>query len=217
MIEMSQLARTAILKIIEEEGGWVYTDHPVDKDKGTYAGVRYVTFRDYSIRKNNTALAVAEFKTAAEYNLIKDTVIDIYLEEYYNKLQIDRLLDTLKMPVFSCGVNCGTRRAGIILQRTVNDTLSSFDDRPLIEDGIIGDKTLAALDAIIYKEFYFAHNYASELTPDSKLATLINTERVRNNFVKRWIRRYVNITIDVPEYTVFLNGWFNRAEKYWVS
>ncbi len=219
MIQITQIARTAILKlIVEEEGGWVYTDHPIDPDKGTYAGVRYQTFRDYSLSKlhNISPLGAGEFATASIHGLIKDTIMDIYYEMYYQKLQIDKLVDVLKMPVFSCGVNCGVRRAGMILQRTINETPYANSGGALHDDGIIGPMTLDALDKLVYAPIHFSHNYTSDLEMDVKLQGLVNIDKLRNNFVKNWLQRYVNITVDKPEYIEFLAGWFNRANKYWV-
>ncbi len=216
MIQMHQLARAAILKIIEEEGGWVYTDHPTDKDKGTYAGIRWVTFNTYRITQNHKTVTPSEFKHLAENAYINDAVMDIYCSEYYEKLGIDRLVDVLKMPVLSCGVNCGTRRAGMILQRTINETPDANSTGALQYDGIIGPMTLEALDKLVYAPIHFSHNYASDLEMDVKLQGLVNIDRFRNNFVKNWCQRYVNITVDKPEYVEFLKGWFNRANKYWV-
>lgn len=224
MIQFSQLARTAILKIIDEEGGWIYTDHPIDKDRGTYAGVRYKVFADYNSDNNIGAiLSPAIYKDMAVAGTIKDIIIDIYYAEYYQKLNIEKLPDVLKMSVFSCGVNTGQRRAGIILQRTVNEisihrlqVREGVVSQILKEDGIIGDKTLAAVEDICFNVLYFAHNAAVPLSDNSRLTALVNMDKLRNTFIKNWIKRYVNITVDVPEYTEFLSGWFNRAAKYWV-
>lgn len=226
MIGMSQIARTAILKIIDEEGGWVYSDHPIDTDRGTYAGVRYRVFAEYF--KNNGLESFDDiimtpmiYKDMADSGLIKDIIIDIYYEQYYKQLQIDRLPDVLKMPVFSCGVNTGQRRAGIILQRAINDTVvnrlkeSSATIEFLAQDGIIGKKTIAAIDNIFYGAVFFGHN-CDPVDVSMKVACLINMDRFRNRFVNRWIQRYINITVDRIEYTEFLAGWFNRASKYWV-
>ena len=217
MIQMTQIARTAIFKIIEEEGGWQYTNHPTDIDRGTYAGVRYQTFRNYIIgrvdTKDDVVLTPEEFKTAAKNGLLKDMIMDIYYVEYYKKLQIDKLVDLMKMPVLSCGVNCGTRRGGLILQRTINAVVGPSNVKV---DGIIGTKTLDALDRLVYAPIFFSHNYASNLEMDIKLQGLVNIDKFRNNFIKFWLQRYVNITVDKPEYVVFLAGWFNRANRYWL-
>ena len=223
---MSQLARTAIFKIIEEEGGFVYTDHPKDPDKGTYAGVRYQTFISY-MRQDpdnaDTPLYPAEFKVAAQNGYLKDIIIDIYYQEYYQKLNINKLPDVLKMPIFSCGVNTGTRRAGIILQKTINEILKY---RLQIErgavahflqvDGIIGSKTLVSIEDMMFNHITFTHNMATPLEINAKQRALINLDRIRNTFIKNWFGRYFNVIHDVPGLSTFANGWFNRANKYWV-
>ncbi len=220
MIQITQIARTAILKIIEEEGGWVGSNHPVDIDRGTYAGIRYKTFKNYILERepNSPVLNPAEFLLTAETGVLKDLVMDIYYENYYQRLNIDRFVDSLKMPVLSCGVNCGTRRAGMILQYTINCAITKTGIARdwLKEDGVIGPKTLNILDKLSYAPIHFSHNYVSELEMDTKLQGLVNIDKFRNNFVKNWCQRYVNITVDKPEYIVFLAGWFNRANKYWL-
>lgn len=227
MIQISQLARTAILKIIEEEGGWVFTNHPVDKDRGTYAGVRYKVFAEYYKKDNDVAddiiMTPMMYKDMADSGLIKDTIIDIYYARYYQRLNIEVLPDLLKMPVFSCGVNTGQRRAGMILQRTVNNVLTNYNKLQdsktihyLIVDGFIGDITISTLHDLFYNQLYFEHNFSIPLEIDAQIRVAVNMDKFRNTFVRNWQRRYVNITVDNPEYTVFLEGWFNRAAKYWV-
>lgn len=227
MIQITQIARTAIFKIIEEEGGWVYTDHAVDKDRGTYAGVRYKVFKEYYVNTGpiyeDIIMTPLIYKDMADSGLIKDIIIDIYYARYYQKLNINHLPDVLKMPVFSCGVNTGPRRAGIILQRTVNEILRNYEtayDKQLshyIEvDGFIGDITISTIQDIFYHQLCFIHNADTPLSIDTKTVALVNMDKFRNTFIKNWIKRYVNITVDEPEYTVFLSGWFSRATKYWV-
>jgi len=225
MIEMSQLARTAIFHIIEEEGGFVYTDHPSDRDKGTYAGVRYKVFAEYyKINISDTAeMTPLIYKEMAGRGVLKDIIIDIYYINYYQKLNIDKLPDVLKMPVFSCGVNTGTRRAGIILQRTVNEILhhrlgvqggsvANF----LKVDGIIGSKTIVVIEDMMYNHIIFEHNLATPLDVEVRTRALINLDKLRNTFIKNWFGRYFNVIHDVPNLSTFVNGCFNRANKYWV-
>ncbi len=227
MIEMTQIARTAIFKIIEEEGGFVYTDHPVDRDKGTYAGIRYKTFKAYQEKRLNQhllkLLIPKSFRDSAKSGVMNDLIIDIYYDMYYQKLNIDKLPDVLKMPVFSCGVNTGVRRAGIILQRTVNEILKYHQDtydeqiQHYVEiDGFIGDITISTLNDVAYRAIHFKHHIASQLPIDGQLAVLVNFDKLRNTFIKNWLRRYFNVIHDVPELSTFANGWFNRATKYWV-
>lgn len=217
MIEMPQLARTAILKIIDEEGGWIYTNHPVDPDRGTYTGIRYKVFRDYysaHVAPEKTIITPMIYKDLAKQGTIKDIIIDIYYNDYYKPLRVDKIIDTMKMPLFSAGVNMGQRRASIILQRSIN--LFGLGDQSVKVDGYIGPKTIAVLDQVMYASLKNTQHITSELTMETKLTVTVNMDRFRNLFVKNWCQRYVNIVIDDPDDIVFLNGWFNRANNYWI-
>jgi len=225
MIDITQIAHTAILKIIDEEGGWRYTDHPKDKDRGTYAGVRYKVFAAYYLNNNpGKEMSPAIFKDLAERGVINDMIIDIYYQKYYKRMQIDFILDNMKMPLFSAGVNMGVRRGVMLLQKTINkiaDTsvIRDNDENIILlkVDGICGTKTCTAMGTVYFSPLYIDISLMDPLEVQTKLAVKLRAKDFRNTFVKNWCRRYVNITIDNPEDNiVFLNGWFNRAEKYWV-
>ncbi len=231
MIQMSQLARTAIHKIINEEGGWVYTNHPVDPDKGTYAGIRHQTFLEYMLDEQyaraeedrQTPLTPAQFKTAAQSGLLKDLIFDIYYLKYYQKMEIEKIQSNMRMPLLSCGVNMGWRRGAMLLQQTINDigryTILKQDGEEFIfvkVDGFIGSKTLETLNTVYFRPSFFDINHMDVIEANIKVAIAINAEKFRNNFIKNWVRRYAKIVIADPDDLIFLNGWLNRAFKYWI-
>lgn len=223
MNPMTQLARTAIHKIIDEEGGWKYTDHPKDKDKGTYAGVRYKVFNAfYKCTMDDAIMTPMIFKDLAEQGVIKNIILEIYHEKYYNKLQLDRIADNMKMPLFSCGVNLGVRRGSMILQETVNlitrKTIYLGEEDSLINikvDGVCGSKTCAALGAIYYNPL-ITLDYRENIEIRTEVAVGIRKDRFRNAFIMNWIKRYGKFVEHDHEQAEFINGWFNRAFKYWV-
>jgi len=105
------------------------------------------------------------------------------------------------MPVLSCGINCGTRKGIKILQKTVNEM---EDIRPLLKvDGINGPKTSEFVHRLCSRAEN--HNYVEDFS-----------NKVRNNFIKNWIHYYCKCIDHDSSKIVFILGWFNRANKYWV-
>jgi len=201
--QIPQLALDAIHKIIDEEGGFVYTDQPVDPDRGTYAGIRYITFVNYMVHHHTdySILTPTEFRKLALANKLKKYVIDVYYQEYFKKMNLLELPLRLIMPVFSCGVNCGTRKGIKLLQRSCNEM---EDIRTVLKiDGINGPKTSS-----------FVHRLCSRAKNHDYIEDF--SDKVRNNFIKTWIHYYVKIVNHNHANAVFILGWFNRANKYWV-
>lgn len=199
-INIPQLALTAIYKIIDEEGGFVYTDHPVDPDRGTYAGIRFNVFKSY-IETQRGVITPTTFKEMALSGLLKEYVLNIYYTSYFQQMNLLKLPDRLIMPVFSCGINCGTRKAIKLLQKSCNEM---EDIRMLLKvDGINGKRTSN-----------FAHRLCFKI--ENKLPAIDYTDKVRNNFIKNWIHYYIKIVNHDHKDAVFILGWFNRANKYWI-
>lgn len=206
-----QLALTAIYKIIDEEGGFVYTDHPVDLDRGTYAGIRYITFLNYMKHHNTdySILTPTEFRKIALSGTLKKYVMNIYYEAYFQQMNLDALPMRMVMPVFSCGVNCGTRKSIKILQKSCNEM--EYVRTLLKVDGINGERTSAFVHSLIS-----ISNANPEMAIDKVRVTFDNSNKVRNNFIKNWIHYYCKVVAHNPKQIIFLLGWFNRANKYWV-
>lgn len=78
------------------------------------------------------------YPTANIASLTLDQAKAIYLQDYWNKLQLDALPDAIRLDMFDTAVNSGVNTAVKLLQRAckVND------------DGIIGPVTLAAANRI---------------------------------------------------------------------
>lgn len=201
--QISQLGLTAIHKIIVEEGGWQYTNHPVDPDKGTYAGVRFKTFKAF-IEKDRGVITPKVFKEMAEDGLIKDIVFRIYDKEYYGKMKLESLPSRMIMPVFSCGVNCGTRKAVKILQKTANELNNG--NISLKVDGFNGIKTSDLV-----------HKLSIQIDHENIDKSIDYTSMFRNTFIRNWLHYYCKVVVHDPDDLIFLLGWYNRANKYWAK
>jgi lysozyme family protein len=66
-----------------------------------------------------------------------------YKQWFYDRMGIDKYVPTLGAAVLDTGVNMGRSRAGKLLQRALNKCGEN-----LIVDGIVGQKTLNAVDKI---------------------------------------------------------------------
>lgn len=188
-------ARLLIDKIIAQEGGWRYTDDPVDPDKGTFAGIRYKTFNKYFEDAHDNGGSPEAFKElVTEVPLDEATtkaIYEIYYKDYYMKLPMQEITRQFQEMLFSCAVNCGIWGASKILQRATNLCLKG---RKLEVDGIIGVITKTGLRSIIYR---------SE-----------NITKFRRGFVDFWMQRYFKILIVKPAQVKFIKGWYYRAIQY---
>lgn len=92
--------------------------------------------------------------------------------------------DDVAAHVFDMSVNAGQHQAILLLQRAYN--MISHGEK-LIEDGIVGNKTLTAINAV-------------------KATSLL-----MNAFIKQRLDFYHKIIAKHPEYKIFEKGWERRA------
>ncbi len=160
------MARAELLMpfILKWEGG--FSDHPADRGGATYRGVTLATFRQFY----GTDRTAADLRAMTEEQWLR-----IFREGYWNRWQADRiasqsLADILVDWVWASGVHGITRPQRILGVDT---------------DGIVGEKTLAALNM----------REPEPLFQQIKAARIAFVEGiVRNN----------------PSQKVFLQGWKNR-------
>ena len=105
--------------VVGTEGG--YVNDPNDPGGETKYGISKRAYPDVDI----AALTVGDARV-------------IYLRDYWNKVRGDDLPAELALLVFDAAVNSGVSRAVRWLQATVH----------VIEDGVIGPKTIAAVEAV---------------------------------------------------------------------
>lgn len=109
----------AVERVLAYEGGWV--QHENDPGGETKYGISKRAYPDVDIK-----------------NLTIDQAKQIYLRDYWNKLQLDRLPDEIRFDLFDAAVNSGLTTAAKLLQRACN----------VQDDGIIGSRTVAAANSI---------------------------------------------------------------------
>jgi lysozyme family protein len=123
---MKHNADMAILKILENEGG--YVNHPDDPGGATNKGITIDTFRRY-IKRNGT---IADLKA-----LTTQQAVDVYKEQYWDAVRADDLPSGVDYTVADFAVNSGPYRASEYLQMALGIT----------QDGDIGPLTIAAAQA----------------------------------------------------------------------
>lgn len=156
-------------KTLGYEGG--YVDDPDDPGGETRFGISKRSYPDVDIK----ALSEAEAK-------------DIYRRDYWNKLRLGEIYSTLiSSEIFDTAVNMGRRNSIRIAQKSLN-----FLGGDLVEDGIIGAKTLTALNIWCLKD-------------EKALFICLNGFQ---------FMRYFEITRDYPKLMRFSRGWTKRIQQY---
>ena len=193
-------------EIIQEEGGWKYTDHPADPDKGTFAGVRYITWANFITKEEpptpETFKVLCLDEDGTNQSVLREVIYQIYKEEYYDKMRLGELPPDLRQMVMSFGVNAGPARAIKELQRTVNKVRGVLE---LKIDGIIGSKTLTRVNV------YFASPTGTGFQIELKQLQKAHQTFI-NEYIENWMRHYFSILNSTN--FVFMHGWYNRANRY---
>jgi len=188
--------------ILRIEGGWV--DDPDDTGGETWQGVaRNVNpnwpgwlIVDDAKRRNPIFTQRAYAGKPQELNKLlygkpglAKLVSDFYESLYWDVNQLDRVNNQqLARNVCDCGVNCGTRTGAKMLQRAYNISRSPFDT-PLIEDGKIGHRSIAAINKA-------------------------NTEVLYNTYNQLRAAYYNAIIARKPSQSKYRKSWFSRIIPY---
>ena len=146
----------AFTQLLGHEGG--YSDHPSDPGGRTMWGI-------------TERVARAHGFTGDMRTLTRDEAKRIYRADYWEPVRADELPPQVRYDVFDGAVNSGVKQSVKWLQRAVGVT----------DDGIIGPKTLAAVNA---------------MNPD-RVAKRYNGHRLR--FMK-----------DLKNWPSFSRGWADR-------
>ena len=169
-------ANKAIDRVIKVEGG--YVNHPNDPGGSTNWGITQRTLDEYMDRLGADSFPV-QF-------LAKYQARDIYRQRYWKPMRLSEIRhDTIAYALFDQGVNQGPRTAIRRAQFVINYAFRP--DTRLVEDGLIGPKTIAA----------------------------INDLGGETNFVIEYVKQsqlyYVKLARRNPGLIAFLKGWIKRT------
>ena len=153
----------AMALVLKNEGG--YVNNPSDKGGETKYGISKRAYPDLDIK-----------------NLTKEYAMSLYKRDYWEKFPYYEIKDDkVAIKIFDLSVNMGLQQAIKLLQRAI-----SACGFPLVDDGIAGKLTLAAIN---------------KPNPNTLLDSL------------RWeaANYYQGLANKNPSQKVFLKGWLNRA------
>jgi len=175
--------------IIRYEGGPKYTNHPADRGGPTKFGITQGAWTSYCNR----------MRLKTDRRNVKHITIDDARAFYANLFNNSASCPYLPTPglqlfTFDCCVLHGPKRAGVLLQRSLNDIIASYTPnkaRLLEVDGIVGPKTLEAAELIVKGE-------------RDSLMEMFRVNRTE------YIRR---IIAQDKSQLVFYRGWVNRVNQ----
>jgi lysozyme family protein len=109
-----------------------------------------------------------------------------YKRDYWEPMRLDEIVDqAVASKIFDMCVPIGIKEAGILAQRAANGLLLGSTKAPSI-DGVIGDKSIAALNAC---------------PPSNLVETLCNLSKIF----------FCEVAAKNPDKQKDLHGWLNRA------
>ena len=153
--------------LIGHEGG--YTTNP--KDAGNWTGGK----QGVGVNKGTKyGIAANSYPNLDIKNLTLDQAKAIYKRDYWDKVKGDQLPPSLAFHVFDMAVNSGVSRGIKLLQKTIGTN----------EDGIIGPKTLAAVNVM-------NANHAIQIYNANRLQ-FYTSLRDFTTFGKGWVNRVAN-------------------------
>jgi len=121
----------SLAEVLASEGGW--SEHPSDPGGATMKGITLGTFKQWRGTRHLTKLDLQQISDVE--------VRAIYRVRYWNEVEGDLLPHGIDHFVMDMGVNAGTRRSAIFLQRAAGMDIAQ-------QDGAIGPRTLAAVKRV---------------------------------------------------------------------
>lgn len=155
----------AVEKVLEHEGGFV--NHPDDTGGATNWGITQKTYEQFIGRP----VTVEEIR-----RMPKGNAVAIYKEKYWDAVAGDKLSSyAIAFVLFDQGVNRGPKRAIKQAQRVIG----------AYQDGIIGPKTISALNSVKEKDFLDQYLIQSE----NAYRAIATANPSQNVFLKGWLHR----------------------------
>lgn len=166
---MDRLFKKAFQKVIEFEGG--YVNNPSDAGGKTKFGITEKTAKKCGYQGNIK-------------DLTKQQAKNIYYNYYWNNHDYNQVdYESIAIELFEQAVNLGPTKANFNLQHSYN----LLNKKQLAEDGIIGVRTLAAVN---------------EYSDPKSLLKLLNLLQGK---------QYINICEHDQSKKIFLRGWLKRV------
>ena len=187
--------------LLKVEGG--YSDDKNDKGGETTWGITKEEARDFGYKGNMQ-------------DLTKDFAKNIYLKKYYLGNKLDKVNDDkLALSICDWAVNSGrngTKNAQIAINQLTNANLDV--------DGIIGNKTLDALNSVDPEKFlevyhnlqriYYKGKVEADKTQEDFLAGWLNRVQRKEEYLKDWDKE--NVATENKKYS-FAKSSLDKMEK----
>ena len=152
--------------VFEVEGG--YTDDKNDRGGKTTWGITEEEAREFGY-------------TGDMRNLTKDFAKNIYLKKYYLGNKLDKITDDrVALSIFDWAVNSGrngTKNAQIAINQLTNANLDV--------DGIIGNKTLEAINSVDPEKFLQVYHNLQRIYYRAK----VESDKTQEDFLRGWLNR----------------------------
>ena len=171
--------KEAIEFVLGHEGG--YSNHPNDKGGATKYGVSLLFLKSQGMDLNADGIIDEQDIEG----LTKENAHVIYYQRFWLKGHYDKINSIRSAKkILDMSVNMGVHQANVLAQRAINRMVQNR----LVEDGILGKKSLKAINSINEQKYY---SMLQEVSIDF----------------------YNQIVIKNPAYHVFLVGWLRRAKS----
>lgn len=163
----------AVEFVLSHEGG--YVDDVADPGGRTKYGISQRSYPDLDIA-----------------NLTRDDAKRIYWRDYWRPLRLDSVViaagSGLALMVFDGAVNAGLSRSVRWLQHAHNDVVPDVD-AAIVVDGVLGDKTLAALSNLRKSVSSNALCMAYVIRRGSHYIGLLERTDWARRFIRGWLSR----------------------------
>lgn len=157
-----------------------YSDHPNDSGGRTKYGITASTLE--SAKTKGWVPSNVTIK-----NLKLDHAKTIYKKGYWDVVKADSLPHPLDLIIFDMAVNHGVNSAIKLLQKTLN-SMSGFN---LVVDGIIGQKTMTAIDKLTNTDHLRCLCAYVLLNRVELYTSIIQSNKTQEKFFKGWITNRV--------------------------
>ena len=152
----------AIPKTLKKEGGSKYTNVSGDRGGETKFGITKAAYPELNIK-----------------SLTEDDAKAIYKRDYWDKVYGDQITSQLIAEnIFDTSVNMGVKTSIKLAQ-----TVLGFSPKDV--DGIIGKKTISALNKCSEKMFISAYTLAKI----ARYAGICNNDKTQTKFLLGWLNR----------------------------